>query len=110
MQVCGRHFDAQAIQRINAEVASVDGLTRHALSRRVCDWLGWVDARGQRKEMSARVALSALARRGLVQLPAATRKRVLPATLSEPVLGPSPGDDEARVVIAAAASLAGSMS
>lgn len=87
MQVCGRHFDAQVIQRINAEVASVAGLTRHALSRRVCDWLGWVDARGQRKEMSARVALGALARRGLVHLPAATRERVQPVSESEPVAG-----------------------
>ncbi|MBK8283939.1 MAG: IS4 family transposase [Ahniella sp.] len=87
MQICGRDFDEQVIQRINAEVAGVSDLTRAALSQRVCDWLGWMDARGQPKQMSARVALSALAKRGLVQLPAPTRARAQTSSVTEPIAG-----------------------
>jgi hypothetical protein len=87
MQACGQHFDTEVIARINAEVATTPELTRTTLSRRLCDWLGWVDGRGQRKEMSARVALAKLAGRGLVRLPAATRERLQAAPLPEPVAG-----------------------
>ena len=87
MQICGRHFDEQLIKRINAEVAHVAGLTRTALSHRLCDWLGWTDALGQPKQMSARVALGALAKRGLVELPAATRVRAPSLAVTEPMAG-----------------------
>lgn len=45
-------------------------LTRTDLSREVCAWLGWQDARGRPKDMSCRVALLKLCRRGLIELPA----------------------------------------
>ena len=43
---------------------------RVALSRRVCQDLGWLNALGQPKEMSARVALLRMEKDGLIQLPA----------------------------------------
>lgn len=46
-------------------------LSRRALSRRVCEWLDWRDARGRLKAMSARVALGKLEQRGAVDLPPA---------------------------------------
>jgi hypothetical protein len=41
-----------------------------ALSRQVCQDLGWLNALGQPKEMSARVALLRMEKDGLIQLPA----------------------------------------
>jgi len=46
-------------------------LSRRALSRRVCEWLDWRDARGRLKQMSCRVALGKLVRRGVLHLPPA---------------------------------------
>ena len=45
-------------------------LTRTALSREVCTWLGWQGADGQPQDVSCRVALLELARRGIIPLPA----------------------------------------
>lgn len=39
----------------------------------MCDWLGWRNPTGRRRELSCRKALAELARRGLVQLPAAAK-------------------------------------
>ena len=46
--------------------------TRAAIARAVCGALGWADARGRPKAMSARVALLRMAADGLVVLPAPT--------------------------------------
>ena len=56
-------------------------LTRTALSREVCTWLGWQGDDGRLKDMSCRVALLKLERRGLIELPA--RRAVSFARLSE---------------------------
>jgi hypothetical protein len=45
-------------------------LGRVALSRRLCQDLGWLNALGQPKEMSARVALLRMEKEGWLQLPA----------------------------------------
>ena len=46
-------------------------LSRTALSREVCRWLQWLGADGRPKDMSCRVALLKLSRRGLIELPVA---------------------------------------
>jgi len=70
MRVGGRDFSDDILARIRARVEGNPTLTRTALSREVCEWLGWHGPDGQPKEMSCRVALLKLARRGVLALPA----------------------------------------
>lgn len=77
MLVCGQHFSAEMVQRINTAVHSDQTMSRRALSLRVCEWLGWRSPNGKPKEMSCRVALLRLHRQGLVRLPAPASNGVL---------------------------------
>src|SRR3972149_12110010 len=70
MLVAGRNFSEEILARIRSRVKGDPVLTRTALSREVCTWLGWEGAGGQPKDMSCRVALLKLARRGFIELPA----------------------------------------
>ena len=79
MQVCGREFGPQLLQRIQQTVNREPDLSRRALSRRVCEWLNWRTALHELKEVSCRVALLKLHRRGALHLPA-----VAPAVVSPP--------------------------
>jgi len=72
MVVCGADFTADIIARIQATVESEPTISRRALSRRVCAWLGWENARCEPKTMSCRVALLRLHRRGMLELPEVT--------------------------------------
>ena len=72
--VCGQVFAHEVLQRISAVVRDQPQGSRAELARRVCDWLDWRTENGKRKEMSCRVALGRLAKRGLIDLPAARRK------------------------------------
>jgi RNA-directed DNA polymerase len=82
MRVAGREFSDETIDRIGRRVESDPTLTRTGLSREVCAWLDWRGADGRLKDMSCRVALLKLARRGRIVLPQAqsvafsTRARV----------------------------------
>lgn len=67
---CGRQFSAADLAHIRALLALQPALGRVALSRRVCQDLGWLNALGQPKAMSARVALLRMEKEGLIQLPA----------------------------------------
>lgn len=71
MQVCGREIAEEFIHRIRSRVRDDPTLTRTALSREVAGWLDWRDAHGVPKEMNCRAALLKLARRGVIDLPAA---------------------------------------
>jgi len=71
MQVCGREFGAATIAGIKAILRGDSRLSRRALSRRVCEWLGWRAANGKLKEVSCRKALLKLHRDGHIVLPAA---------------------------------------
>ncbi|MGD1102590.1 MAG: hypothetical protein ABSA59_11035, partial [Terriglobia bacterium] len=64
-------MSSDLIQRIQQTVEGEPGLSRGALSRRICRWLDWRTARGQLKEVSCRVALLKLQRRGWLALPRA---------------------------------------
>lgn len=71
MLVAGREFSEEIIERIRTTVRDDRNLTRSKLSREVGVWLGWCGADGRLKEMSCRVALLRLARRGVIELPEA---------------------------------------
>src|ERR1035438_1963345 len=69
MLVAGREFSGEVIERIRLRVREDVGVTRTGLSREVCDWLDWRGVGGRLKDMSCRVALLKLARRGIIELP-----------------------------------------
>lgn len=68
MRYCGREFgddELACIRRLAAE----PGTNRRAISRRVCEELGWHKPDGGLKEMSCRVALLRMQADGIVRLP-----------------------------------------
>ncbi|MGH8278962.1 MAG: IS4 family transposase [Gammaproteobacteria bacterium] len=71
MQIDGHEIGEEITQRIRRRVREDAALTRTGLSREVAGWLDWRDGRGRLREMSCRVALLKLARRGVVELPPA---------------------------------------
>jgi len=68
--VCGQAFTEQTIAYIQAAIEREPRMSRVALSRRVCGRLNWRSPNGKLKEMSCRIALLKLQRRGVIQLPA----------------------------------------
>ena len=71
MGISGQRFTDEIIGRINAEVMGNPELTRGKLSRMVCEWLKWKGVDGRPKEVSCRVSLLKLQRRGIIDLPKA---------------------------------------
>jgi len=71
VRVCGQEFSKEMIVRIQSAIDNEPGLSRAGLSRRVCEWLDWRTRKGKLKQMSCRVALLKLHRRGEIELPAA---------------------------------------
>jgi hypothetical protein len=63
-------------------------MSRVALSRRVCGKLNWRSPNGKLKEMSCRVALSKLDRRGVIELPALNHRA--PGSKSQKFCEPIP--------------------
>src|SRR3990170_6863419 len=94
MRVCGREFSAELLARIAATVEAEPGLSRRALSRRVCEWLEWRAANGTLQEVSCRKALLALHRRGRLPLPAAEEGCFSRAGAARP---PAPGSEPAEL-------------
>lgn len=94
MWLSGQWVGPDIVQRVAATVREEPGISRRALSRRVCDWLNWRSPTGRRRELSCRKAVAELARRGLVQLPAAApvpsvgRRRPAAAPAVATVQGP----------------------
>ena len=71
MHVAQREFTDETVERIGQVVRETADLTRSALPRLVCGWLGWKDAAGRAKESSCRALLVKLERRGSIESPAA---------------------------------------
>ena len=71
MVVCGQEFRPELLDRIEALMRDQPLLSRRGLSRQVCEWLNWRGPDGRLKQMSCRVALLRLHRRGLLHLPQA---------------------------------------
>ena len=73
MWASGRYFDEALTRRIQAAVETEPGISRRDLSRRVCEWMNWRSPNGKLRDMSCRMALGALARKGAIRLPQASR-------------------------------------
>ncbi len=71
---CGREFSPVELSHIRQLLEIRPALGRVALSRRVCQDLGWLNSLGRPKEMSCRVALLRMEKDGLLRLPAPLRK------------------------------------
>ena len=69
--VCGKRFYPRALRIIRETISEYEQCSRKEITRQVCDQLGWVDHRGQRKEMGAAVALLRFYRKGWIELPPA---------------------------------------
>ena len=69
MEICGQPFSPALVKRLQAALDQEPGLSRTALSRRVCGWLDWRSPNGHWKEMSCRVALARLERAGMIRWP-----------------------------------------
>jgi hypothetical protein len=67
VQICGQEFSPALVKRLQGTLESEPGLSRTALSRRVCGWLDWRSPNGHWKEMSCRVALARLERAGMIR-------------------------------------------
>ncbi|MEW6747531.1 MAG: Druantia anti-phage system protein DruA [Planctomycetota bacterium] len=97
---CGRLFTPAELEMIRELIAADRHLTRAALSRLVCDELGWVRPDGRRKDMSCRVAMLRMHRDGLLVLPPPTKRngnghtrpRPSAATAPEEAIGGSAGE------------------
>jgi hypothetical protein len=66
--VCGQTFSKETIGYIQATIDREPATSRVALSRRVCGKLNWRSQNGKLKEVSCRVALLKLHRRGVIRL------------------------------------------
>ena len=71
MIICGRQFSAELITRLTQEGA---GLSRRALSRKLCQWLDWKGPSGTWQTTNARIALKRLQQAGVISLAAPTKR------------------------------------
>jgi hypothetical protein len=69
VKACGQEFSPDILKRTQQTLDEVPALPRGVLSRMVCGWLNWRTALGKLKEVSCRVALLKLLRRGQLRLP-----------------------------------------
>lgn len=74
MWLQGKWFGQEVVERIASTVKREPAISLGALSRLVCDWLGWRGANGKPREVGCRKALLELERSGHVKLP--ERKQV----------------------------------
>lgn len=73
-RLCGQGFGHRELAIIGELIARSGGAHRTEIAERVCEALHWIDGRGKRKAMGARVALLRLARGGWIELPAPRRR------------------------------------
>lgn len=68
VRVCGQEFSKDIMVRIQEAIEKEPELSRAGLSRQVCRWLNWRTRKGKLKEVSCRVALLKLHRRGEIKM------------------------------------------
>jgi hypothetical protein len=73
---CGRNFNPMDITKIRQIITDDPKRNRTAISKLVCEHLGWYKRDGHFKEMSCRVALLRMHRDGLIVLPAPQKRNV----------------------------------
>ncbi len=71
MQLQGQNFSPTIIEWIQGVIDNEPGISRTRLSRRVCGFLNWHSPNGRLQEMSCRLALLTLHKRGFITLPPA---------------------------------------
>jgi len=71
--ICGQKFSQRLISRIQDTLTKNPDISRCQLSRKICEWLDWRRPNGALSEVSCRVALLKLHRRGVIHLPRAQR-------------------------------------
>ena len=86
---CGRLISSDDIETIRSLISQDPGLTRTALSRKLCELWQWQKPNGELKDMTCRVALSRMQADGLIVLPASRR----PAGRRRPHFPPTPASD-----------------
>jgi hypothetical protein len=69
VKVGGQEINGKSIARIQEMIDGQAGLSRVKLSRQICEQLKWQSPNGRLKEVSCRVALLKLHRRGAIRLP-----------------------------------------
>ena len=73
MQICGQEFTLEIIEQIKGFISDRPDISRTKLSLHVCEWLNWRRPNGTLKDMSCRIALLKLHRRGFINLPEAKK-------------------------------------
>ena len=63
------YFTSQIIERINSTIENDPEISRTQLSRSICRWLDWKAPNGKLQEMSCRVTLLKLEKKGIIKLP-----------------------------------------
>jgi len=69
--ISNQPFTPEILTQIQALADAHPGWSRRKLSVQMCEWLDWRSPNGKLKEMSCRVALLELERRGALHLPPA---------------------------------------
>jgi len=73
--ICGKPFSKDDLEHVKEIIRVNSAAHRLKLSQIICEAFNWVSANGHLKEMSCRVALLKLYRKGLIELPAPQRKK-----------------------------------
>jgi hypothetical protein len=69
MRICGQQFTPDILERIRGVLVAELQISRRALSRRVCQWLGWRSDGGDWQKGGCQKALAELDRRQVLELP-----------------------------------------
>jgi len=69
-----RTFSDEILARITQTIKDAPNISRRQLSLRVCDWMDWRNRVGRLQDMCCRKALLELHRKGVVELPAITKR------------------------------------
>lgn len=73
--ICGKAFSNKDLERVKILIEKNPAAHRLKLSQIICEEFNWVSANGRLKEMSCRVALLKLYRKGLIELPLPQKKK-----------------------------------
>src|SRR5436309_16006793 len=76
IRIRGRTFTPEELAKIRRLVETSPGDHRFALSKRVCEELGWVQHNGRLKDRSCRDVLARLEQMGWIRLPCPLRPSV----------------------------------